>query len=213
MFQTGSAQSEAVRTFSFLGQLPPGDTAKVFIPGVVSLNHQNEFGFVFSKSGEEFYYAVNKDGKAEIRFMAFEDETWSKPITLIADSMYSYNDPFLSPTGEELFFISNRPKDGNGVPKDFDIWFIYKVDGAWSEPVHSGETINSEAHEYYVAFSQNGTMFYSSNRNDLTKRKNNFDIYASPWLEGCYQNPVNLGDSINTAFYEADVLLLRMSPT
>ena len=131
----------------YFNEVPPGTIPKVFAPGKVSRSDQFEFGAVFSKDRSEFYYGVEINGKAETRMMKFKNGNWTPPITILNHDVYSYNDPFLSPDEKKLFFISDRPLSGLGPKKDYDIWYVERRSGNWSEPVNAGRNINSEKNE------------------------------------------------------------------
>lgn len=190
----------------YFNEPPPGTKPKVFAPGIVSMQNQFEFGAVYSKNRSEFYYGVEINGKAETRLMKFENETWTSPIPVLIHDVYSYNDPFLTPDEQKLFFISNRPLNGEGPKKDYDIWYIERSSGKWSEPINAGTTINSQKNEYYISFTSNGKMYFSSNIGDKEGR-NNYDIYSSQFHSGKFQSPVKLAAGINSPHYEADVFV------
>jgi hypothetical protein len=103
----------------YLNQKLPGLVPEVFAPATVSLKDHYEYGSVFSKNGEEFYYAVIINKKPQIRRSRLEKEGWTKPEIIIASDKYEYNDPFLSPDGKRLFFISDRAVDGAGRKEGF----------------------------------------------------------------------------------------------
>lgn len=121
--------------------------------------------------------------------------------------VYSYNDPFLSPDQTKLFFISDMAMDGLGPKKDYDIWYIQRNGGGWSKPINAGNNINSERNEYYMSFSAQGTMYFSSNANAAEDNKMNYDIYASRYVNGEFQPSEKMPESINTNGYEADVFI------
>ena len=197
------AQNPDARYFN---EIPPGTTPKVFAPGKVSRSDQFEFGAVFSKDRSEFYYGVEINGKAETRMMKFENGSWAPPVTILGHDVYSYNDPFLSPDEKKLFFISDCPLNGSGPKKDYDIWYIERRSDKWSEPVNAGKNINSERNEYYISFSKNGTMYFSSNIGDKEGKKN-YDIYSSDFRSGKFQPSVKLPSGVNSVHYEADVFV------
>jgi hypothetical protein len=177
----------------------------VFAPGLVSTEGVTEFGSVFSKDGTEFFYAAEPGGVAQIRYMKLVNGKWTAPKTIISHESYGYNDPFLSPDEKKLFFISTRSINGTGDKKDYDIWFMNREGNGWSSPINAGNKINSAGNEYYVSFTKEGTMFFSSNRNATDEKKDNYDIYSSKNVNGEFQTPVKLPDAINTPHYEADV--------
>ena len=195
------------KNFKYLEQAPPSLNPKVFAPDLISKNNEYEFGSVFNKQGTEFYYGVDINGKAEIRYTKFNGSSWSPPNTLLEHPVYGYNDPFLSPDENRLYFISRRAMDGKSDPKDYDIWYVEKEKTGWSEPKNAGSNINSKYDEYYISFTKSGKMYFSSNKKAAKEQRNNFDIYSSKQHNGQFQEPIILGSSVNTPNYEADVFV------
>jgi len=191
---------------NYFDSVPPGTTPAVFAPGKVSTTDQFEFGAVFSKDLREFYYGVEINGKAETRMSKFENGDWTSPIPILFHDVYSYNDPFLTPDEKTLFFISDQPIGGEGPKKDYDIWYVERQSGKWSEPINAGTNINSDRNEYYISFTKNGKMYFSSNVGDK-EGTNNFDIYSSEFDSGGFQPSAKLGAGVNSPHYEADVFV------
>lgn len=186
----------------YLNQQLPGETPVVFAPGMVSLKDHYEYGSFFSKDGKEFYYAVTIHSKPQIRCMRLEKGSWTKPEMIIGNDRYDYNDPFISPDGKRLYFISDQPIDGQSEKKDFDIWYLERKGNGWSEiPVNAGPAINSAKNEYYMSFTSDGTMYFSSNRDK------DYNVYSSRYVNGTFQAAQKLPDAVNTEHYEADVFV------
>lgn len=184
---------------------PPGKESKVFAPGVVSLESRYEFGSVFSPNGREFFFAYVEKGKNTIMAMYYEEGQWSAADTVLHDEIYGFNDPFLSPDGDRLYYISNYREDEDSERGDIDIWYSERqADGrSWSAPINAGRQINSVENEYYISFNQQGTMYFATNYYD----KGNFDIYRSAFKNGSFQPAEKLGPAVNTGAYEADVFV------
>ncbi|GMN11215.1 hypothetical protein MTsPCn9_20800 [Croceitalea sp. MTPC9] len=190
---------------AYMGQKPPGMVAKVFAPNVIS-TEEYEFGSVFNKAGTEFYYGVDVNGRTEIRYSELQGETWTTPRIILSHEKYGYNDPFLSPDENRLYFISDQAMDGKGEQKDIDIWYVNRTDNGWSEPINAGPNINTSNEEYYISFTKDGTMYFSTDA--YTDENNrNHDIYYSKFTDGEFQKVVRLGEAINTDAYEADVFV------
>lgn len=189
-------------SLKYLKQNPPSTEPEIFAPNIISKENEYEFGSVFNNDATEFFYGVAIDGKEEIRYSKLIGNNWSEPEIILAHEKYGYNDPFLSPDQNRLYFISKRALDGLGDPKDYDIWYVERVNDEWSDPINAGPNINSNADEYYISFTKDGTMYFSSN-----KIGSNFDIYSSMVLDGKFQKAIQLSDSINTIDYEADVFI------
>ncbi len=205
------ADSTLIRTMvaegTYFGQKKPDMIKKIFAPNFISIE-EYEYGSIFNEAGDEFYYGVDINGKAEMRFTQLIDNQWSKPKTILSHERWGYNDPFLSPDEQRLYFISQRPLDGNSEPKqDHDIWYVERSQDGWSEPLNAGPQINTTGNEYYISFTNEGTMYFSSNRDAPDDRSYDQDIYYSESVDGIFQKPVRLGDAINTVDYEADVFI------
>lgn len=201
------AQSCQNKSFDYLEQSPPGPTQQVFAPGLVSLPDQEEFGSVFSKDGKEFFYGVSINDKAETRMMRYEDGAWMAPQPILIHDLYSYNDPFLSPEQDRLFFISNMPLEGAGEKKDYDIWYVQREGSGWSKPINAGSNINSNKNEYYISFTDKGTMYFSSNGGTTADTNENYDVYMAKKENGDFLPRVRLDDAVNTTEYEGDVFV------
>ena len=190
---------------AYLKQSPPGLNPEIFAPGIISQEDEFEFGSVFSEDGIAFYYGVDVNGKSETRYTKLEGGQWTEPKKLFYHEQYGYNDPFLSPDEQQLYFISSQPLDGTGAEKDIDIWYAEKQKNDWSEPINAGKMINSDSNEYYISFTESGTLYFSSNIRAI--QRGDYDIYTSRQVDGEFQAPQRLSESINTPNYEADVFV------
>jgi hypothetical protein len=202
-----SCTSQKSSLSKYIDQNRPSLSAKIFAPGFISKENESEFGSIFSKDMTEFYYAVDINGKAEIRYTKLKNQQWSKPKVIISHEKYSYNDPFLSPDENELFYISDMPRNKADTIKDIDIWYSKKINNQWSDPINAGGMINSDKNEYYMSFTSNGKMYFASNKNAKENRLHDLDIYSSTRINDIFIEPKKLNDSINTKRYEADVFI------
>jgi hypothetical protein len=191
----------------YLQQKAPSTTPEKFAPDLISTKSEYEFGSVFNKDGTAFYYGVDTGSNSEIRFTELKGDSWTKPKTILSSSKYGFNDPFLSPDEKRLYFISQRSLDGKGAKNDHDIWYVEKRGNSWSEPINAGPNINTKSNEYYISFTENGTMYFSSNQGSATFQQKSFDIYYSEFKNGEFQEAVKLSEAINTQYYEADVFI------
>ena len=177
----------------YLQQTPPGEAPERFAPGRASQRSVHEFGSVFSKDGLEYFYGVDVGGRSETRTMKFKDGQWSDPVTILEHPVYGFNDPFLSPD-----------ETGEGPKKDHDIWYVERKAGGWSKPINVGPAINSDKDEYYMSFSEDGSMYFGSNV-AATKDGGDFDLYCSRFRDGEFQKAERLAGEINSPGYEADI--------
>ncbi|WP_298425877.1 hypothetical protein [uncultured Kordia sp.] len=202
----GYAQ-EAAGDFKYIGQKTPSLTPEIFAPDLISKKREYEFGSVFNKSATAFYYGVATGNTSEIRFTELIANKWTIPKTILSNKNYGFNDPFLSPDENRLYFISKRSFDGKGAKDDHDIWYVEKKGNIWSNPINAGPNINTKQNEYYISFTETGTMYFSSNKHNANNKQQSFDIYYSKFKDGVFQKAVALSEAINTKYYEADVFI------
>jgi Tol biopolymer transport system component len=191
----------------YLDQKPPGLKPEVFAPGVVSTADEHEFGSAWSRAGEELFYGVDLGDRTEIRRVRLDEHQRPRTETVISHERYSFNDPFVTENGRKLFYISDRPVDGRGATKDYDIWYSERRETGWSDPVHAGTEINSDRDEYFVSLSRDGSMYFASNSKAAPERGRDFDIYMARQVDGVFHKPTRLSDAVNSRDYEADVFV------
>ena len=193
----------------YLGQGPAPPIPQPFAVGHVTTGELHEFGSVFSADGLELYYAVDLDGRAEIRSLRYREGEWSAPEVVLTHERYSFNDPCLSPDGEHLYFISDRPRDDGRAAGDYDIWYVTRAAEGWGPPVNAGSNVNSVRDEYYVSFDRTGTLYFASNALAAAGRKRDFDLFHAISRDGRHEPARRLLGEVNTAAYEADVFVDR----
>ncbi len=155
---------------------------KPFVPAMANYYH------------EDFYRAV-KDQSGE----------WNKGVALTAPINTESNEgaQSLSADGNWMFFTACGRSDTRG---SCDIYFSYRTEYGWSEPINIGPPVNSPYWESQPSFSSDGkTLYYSSNRgggnggNDIWKAEMvGFQSDGTPF----FGKPVNLGKKVNTPFNE-----------
>jgi hypothetical protein len=185
----------------YLGQTPPGGIPVVFEPSIVSTG-LDELNSVFSPDGREFYFCVrNYSGAVSILQMKMENGIWSAPALLPFASRFGDIDVTLSPDGSKLLFCSRRPVPGSDRPnEDYDFWMAEREGDDWGDPVWLGETVNSDAHDFYPVMTESGAIYFSSQREGPGTN----NIYKSEFRNGRYSEAVKLGDAINTGYREFD---------
>ena len=185
----------------FFGQSPPSEIPEIFMPNIISTG-LDELNSVFSPDGQEFYFCVrNFLGAVSIFRMKLEQNTWSVPQLLPFASPFGDIDVTISPDGNTLLFSSKRPIPGEDEPNsDYDLWFVKRTENNWGRPIYLGSKINSEKDEFYPMITNNGTIYFSSQR----EGKGTSNIYKSVPINGKYQEAIKLCSAINTNYREFD---------
>jgi len=124
-------------------------TPREFAPGVVSTGH--EFGISFTPDGMEAYFS-RFAAKQPIHIFRtrFVNGSWQEPDKLsLSSEDWSDLDPFVSPDGKKLFFVSTRSEDrsvDSRGKKNMDVWVAVRTGTEWSTP-HRVENVNSSSKE------------------------------------------------------------------
>jgi hypothetical protein len=89
---------------------------------------------------------------------------WStpQPPSFAGDGVEA--DPWFTPDGRALYFISTRSSDGI-KREDLDIWRVERdADGRWGEPRRLPEPVNSAGKEGFPRLAADGWLYFGSNR-------------------------------------------------
>jgi Tol biopolymer transport system component len=180
----------------------PRSGPELFAPGVVS-TPDYELNAAFTPDGRTLYYTKSTPqfgGLLTIVVSHFKNGNWSPPEVAEFSGQWSDADPFVSPDGRRLFFISTRPLEGR-AKKDNDIWVMDWTGSGWSAPRNLGAPINSADRELYPTVARDGTLYFVSSR---PGGLGGSDIYRAPMVNGKYAEPENLGEAINSRYNEGD---------
>ena len=128
---------------------------------------------------------------------SFSHNTWQNAVNAGSPLNTAQNEgaQTLSSDGSYMYFTACERSGGFG---SCDIYFSAFNDGRWSYPVNLGTPVNTSKWESQPSVSANGRMlFFSSNRPGGQGGK---DLWYSIKDEnGKWQEPVNLGEEINTS--------------
>jgi len=124
----------------------------------------NEGAQSLSSDGKTMYYTICQ-GDCDLYFSTINsDGSWGHPLKLppaINSEKSSEKQPSISPDGQMLYFVSNRPGGLGG----FDIWVSVKnPNEVWGNAVNLGQPVNSPGNEQspFIHF-DNKTLYFSSN--------------------------------------------------
>ena len=159
---------------------------------------RREQRLVFGRSEAEFR-------NAKIFIAERRGSRWSKPQPIsFSDDRYSDSDPWLTPDGRTLFFISDRPSPERAKERrDYDIWRSDWVGGRWSPPRRLGATVNSAGQELGPELHGGVLYFASARRSGL----GGLDIYQARSKADGFEQAELLPAPFKTAASESDFTL------
>jgi Tol biopolymer transport system component len=167
----------------------------MFLPGIVSGHYHHHSTIVFSPDGNEacwteMYPPREKGyGTGGVMTMKVVNGKWTIP----QKSKKMRGEPFFSPDGKRLYFISRKPLPGKKKGGKENIWYMEKDGSDWSDPVPVDDAINSMELHWSFSLDKKGNLYFADwNRiyyaeNDGGKFKQPVDIsvkYKNPTLRG-----------------------------
>ena len=190
------------KTCDYYGLPEPTAKPQDFNPDLLDLNGSFKFNIAINDCHTIYFTTI--DTKENIYFSKKRNGKWSKPeIATFSDPSYSDADPFLTQSGDRIYFISERPTSTIDKQLDWNIWYASYKEGEWTEPNPLPVPINTdESDEYFFSISDKGNAFFSSNR---IGGEGSFDIYMTKILgDNKFSEPKNIGQPVSTNKYEFD---------
>ncbi|WP_406685032.1 OmpA family protein [Seonamhaeicola sp. MEBiC1930] len=164
----------------------------------------HESNAVFTNDGKTMYFnrtnttrkKTDEERIAHIKIYKAElvDDEWTNVTALpFTSNTYSTEHPALSKDEKTLYFASDMP----GTLGSFD---IYKVaindDGTYGEPENLGDIINTKHREQFPFVGKYNTLYFASIGH---LGYGGLDVFRSNLVNGKFDNPVNLGSTINSS--------------
>ncbi len=193
----------------YLGQEVPGREPLLFAPGLLSTaTGLNELNAAFSPEGSddgsELFYSYSVGQNYYLMQAIMVDGVWQQPHPAPFASGYNDVDPYFSPDGETLYFISQRPPPSAPQRRDWNIWAVQRDEGgAWGQPRLLPESINTVHDELYPSVTASGVLYFTRNAPDGL---GHFDVYRAAPIEEDFQ-VTNVGAPVNTAGPELNVAI------
>lgn len=178
-----------------------------FLKGSVS-SDRNDYNLSLSADRRLMVFARSDAEFANARIMVSErldggEDGWSPPQPIaFSDVRYRDSDPWLTPDGLTLYFVSDRPAPARGNRRDLDIWRAVRRDGDWQAPEHLGE-VNSAGEELGPEVHDGVLYFATALRSGL----GGLDIYFAIASEDGFGPRQPMPEPINSPESESDFTL------
>ena len=161
--------------------------------------HQNQAGLTFSPDGNAAYWVTwnghwgaDATSPRRIYSSTLTNGRWSAPAPMPFSGSHPDDDPFVSPDGQWLYFVSERPAHENDADSDGDIW-RYRLDGSGSL---ERLAVNTDAAEYSPVVVDSGALYFASAREPGIGRG---DLYRAAPVDGGFGEAELLSANINSA--------------
>lgn len=198
-----------------------GIIPKAFAPGIISTPY-SEWSTSFTPDDQTVYSSLGGLYWTVI-YSKKRNGQWSKPEVASFSGRFKDTDPFISPDGKKIFFVSNRPWPSMPQNKGLTytaLWYADLMPGdKWGEPKLLDTAINlSKTGNYGPSVSAKGTLFYCSRHKGLTGMQSfyavlNGDHYEQPeqlLIKGAaeIQDPFIAADESYLVFLNGDSLYI-----
>ena len=147
------------------------------------------------------FTALKPEGDEDLMTATFNGESWSPPVSLSPNINTPDNEgtASLAADGRTIVFTACQGRKGFG---GCDLYMSHKTGPDWSKPENLGPTINTRFYESQPSLSADGRQLYFVS--DRPGGKGRRDIWRSDLdTAGNWNEPVNVGDPINTTANEA----------
>lgn len=183
----------------YFGQTPPGNSAILFAPGIISLPDRSECRIVFSPDGNECFFNVwaTDYSSAKIYYTKCENNIWTSQVEAPFSIGHMASSPFLSSDGNRLYFHYANYKG----PEPYNIWMVQRTNKGWSDPIHLPSPINSGSRDGGYSETNDGVVYFTSNRPGGYDKKG--DIWRTHQLPGQPLQVENLGATVNSTAWDA----------
>lgn len=160
---------------------------------------ENHLGLTFTPDGSTaFWVAWNGDwgssqASQKVIYTSQQRQgVWSTPAPAEFSGNHSDDDPFVSPDGRWLYFVSNRPIGDDDESRNANVWRYSLIERNHLEYV----SINSDSREYSPVVTTSGALYFASDREGGPGEG---DLYRAAPDGSDFLAPQPLGPAFNTA--------------
>ena len=182
----------------------PSASVAPWAPAAIS-SDQFESHAAFDRRADALYFVRSKPDFSGWRILASHcgAHGWETPVRPAFAGAGLEADPWLTPDGETLYFISTRAS-GSMASKDLDIWTATRNgEAGWDAPTRLPAPVNSDDAEWFPRLARDGWLYFGSRRpggaggNDIWRARKDAD---GAW------RVENAGPGINTSGDEYEAL-------
>ena len=165
-----------------------GGMPEIFAPGIVSSQY-TEWATSFSPDGNTVYFSR---GAVYWTLVSSErkGDGWATPVVLPFSGRYRETDPFITPDGRRLFFMSYRPIDPSSIKANSvsHLWYVDRTKDGWGEPRHLDAPVNLDSSNCFApSVSRGGTLFFCARNREGNE---GMQSYAARYVNGHFEKPL-----------------------
>jgi Tol biopolymer transport system component len=190
--------------FDYFGLESPGDSIRLFAPGLVSLENSVDGSLAISPDGDEIFFSGGKQWpESKVMHLEKIGGRWTKPeVASFSVDCYAA-EPAFSPDGRYLYYSSSK---GSLDISQYCIWRVEKVGNRWGNAIKVIDVGGSDTWEFHPSVTKDGTVYFCC----WNSLENVGSIYKSECTDGIYSEPekvnvpFNAKSSITNPFVDPD---------
>lgn len=166
----------------------------------------NDYNYSLDRGERRLVFARSEADFRNARIFSAEriGARWQAPAPIaFSDPRYSDTDPWLSPDGRTLYFVSDRPLPSRPDKRDLNIWRSTWQAQGWSAPVPLGPEVNSPGPELGPEL-HGGVLYFSSVRRGGA---GGLDLYAARQSGDGFAPAAPIEGPFNSAESDSDFTL------
>lgn len=148
---------------------------------------------IFSPDYREVYWSLNSQFSVTLKSGVYGAD-WSKAEIVTFGLEKGITEPFFSPDGKRLYFLTFQASPFFKVERE-RIWYIEKLDDSWGKPKPVDKVITDHPTHWQFSVASNYNLYFASEKKGVLGEQ---DIYMSNYSGKGYHSPVDLGPAINT---------------
>ena len=170
-------------TINYFGQTPPGDSAIIFIPGVVAQPNRPEHAALFSRDGKEFYFNVVTDNwmTRNMYVRKYIDSTWTtEELASFSSITGGAAEAFMDNRNTHIIFVSG---DGTATSDGWlktDFFITERMGNGWGTPKKLNAAIDDIEVQWHPSISDSGHIYFGSKGSVYWADQVNDTTYSSP---------------------------------
>lgn len=178
------------------------DTLAVFEPGLVSDGFDNR-DITMSPDGKEIFYTIQYENQRSIiMHVVYDNDKWKEPEIAWFSGTFKDLEAAYAPSGNEIYFVSNRPLDSGMIAGDYNIWRMTKTTNGWGQPRALDTTINTKKDEFFPSISANGNLYFTRDNGATLE-----DIWMAVRDGDSYRSVEPMGDAVNSKGYDFNAFI------
>lgn len=123
----------------------------------------------FSPDGQQAVFWLLLGHHGVIFHTQRENGRWSVPQPVPFSGRHADFEPVFSPTGDRVYFVSNRPRPVSAPQGNSDIWVVTRKNNQWGEPSVLDRRVNGLGIEFFPSICRDDVLYVNRVAADFSR--------------------------------------------